>query len=167
MLRLLEAMEAVIRQYDIPPRRISSSWWEKVALFFAVGCFTFGFRWIIESLLHWTHQPFLEALILPVALGLSFAFRPFSRWLPQGSGCVIIGADFVENCTQDGWSTTRKRISREKIKFISENKHGLCVMDRGKFAARMLGFVFVPATMPEYQEIRSELAHWAPIQVKS
>jgi hypothetical protein len=37
----------------------------------------------------------------------------------------------------------------------------MCVMDRGQFAARMLGFVFVPATMPEYQEIRLILSGWA------
>ena len=157
-----QCMEAAIRQYDIPPRRISLSWWKKVALFFAVGCFMFGFRWVVESLLHWTHQPFIEALILPVVLGFSFAFRPLSRWLP-GGGSVIIGDDFIEGRTRANWFTFKKRISRDQIKSISENKRGLCVMDRGEFAARMLGFVFVPATMPEYQEIKALLMRWVPV----
>jgi hypothetical protein len=39
-------------------------------------------------------------------------------------------------------------------------------MDRGEFAARMLGFVFVPATIPEYQEIKSILNGWAPVQAQ-
>ena len=39
-------------------------------------------------------------------------------------------------------------------------------MDRGEFGARMLGFVFVPATMPEYQEIKSILSGWAPVQAQ-
>ena len=158
-------MEAVSHQYEIQPRRISFSGWEKVALFFGVGCFMFGFRWIIESLFHWTHQPFIEALILPVVLGVSFAFRPFRSWFPEGGGSVIIGDDFIESRTQhNGFTFKKKCMSREKIKFISENKRGLCVMDRGKFAARMVGFIFIPATMPEYQEIKSILSGWAPLQ---
>jgi hypothetical protein len=157
-------METAIRQYEIPLRRITFSWWKKVALFFAVGCFMYGFRWVVESLLNWTHQPFIESLILPVVLGFSLAFRPLSRWLPQGSASVTIGADFVEGRTQYSWFTFEKRIPRENIKFLSENKRGLCVMDRGKFAARMLGFIFIPATMPEYQEIKSILSGWAPLQ---
>ena len=159
-------METAIRQYEIQPREISLSWRTKVALFFAVGCFMFSFRWIIESFLHWKHQPIIEALILPVILGASFAFRPFNRWLPQGSASVIIGDDFIEGRTRASWFTFKKRISREKIKSISENRRGLCVMDRREFAARMLGFVFVPATIPEYQEIKSILSGWAPVQAQ-
>jgi len=159
-------METAIRQYEIQPRQISLSWWKKVAVFFAVGFFMFSLRWIIESFLHWKHQPILEALILPVVLGFSFAFRPFGRWLPQSGGSVIIGDDFIEGRTQTNWFTFKKRISRDRIKSISENRRGLCVTDRGEFAARMLGFVFVPATMPEYQEIKSILNGWAPVQAR-
>ena len=79
----------------------------------------------------------------------------------------MIGDDFIESRTLLRWSQHRKRIGRGKIKSISEDKRGLFVMDRGKFAARMLGFVFVPATMPEYQEIKTILSGWAPVQVKS
>lgn len=161
-------MEPGVRQYEIPIRESSLSWAKKVALFFAVGFFTFSFRWIIESFLHEKHQPILQGLIMPVILGAWFAFGPLRRWFPQGGGSVIIGDDFIESRMQYNGSTFKKRIiRREQIKSISENKRGLCVMDRGRFAARMLGFVFVPATMPEYQEIRAELALWAPIEVKS
>lgn len=104
----------------------------------------------------------IQALIMPVALGAMLGLR-FPKWLPRG-GSVVIGEDFVEGRTRARWFTLKKRISREKIKFILENKRGLCVMDRGKFAARMLGFVFVPATMPEYPEIKSILSGWAPVQ---
>jgi len=161
-------METAIHQYQIPIRESSLSWGKKVALFFAVGCFMFSFRWIIESFLYWKHQPILEALILPVVLGFSFAFRPLRHWFPQGGGSVIIGDDFIESRIEYNGFTFKKRIiRRERIKSISENKRGLCVMDRGKFAARMLGFIFIPAAMPEYQEIRSELSRWAPVKVKS
>lgn len=158
-------MEPAVRQYEIPTPQIRLSWKTRIALFFAFGCFTFVFRWVIEGLFHWEHQPTIQALIVPVALGATLGLR-FPKWLPRG-GSVVIGEDFVEGRTRANWVTFKKRISRDQIKSISENRQGLCVMDRGQFSARMLGFVFVPATMPEYQEIRAELARWAPIKVKS
>src|SRR5438309_11679478 len=105
-------MEPALRQYEIQPPGISWSWSKKIALFFAVGFFMFSFRWVIESFFHWKHQPILEALIMPVALGFSFAFRPFGRWLPQSGGSVIIGDDFIEGRTRASWFTFKKRIRR-------------------------------------------------------
>jgi len=115
--------------------------------------------------LHWERESTASSLFMAVAFGAYFGLLPKQRWLPTG-GSLIIGDDFIEGRTQAKWFNFKKRISRQKIKSVLENRRGLCVMDRGEFAARMLGFVFVPATMPEYQEIRSELAQWAPIQVK-
>jgi hypothetical protein len=158
-------MEAAIRQYEIQPRVIHFSWWKKIGLFFAISCFAFGFRWIMDSALHWERQSTIRALIMAAALGAVFAFRPARRWFPTG-GSLIIGDDFIEGRTQTNWFAFKKRISRDRIKSISESKRGLCVMDRGQFAARMLGFVFVPATMPEYREIKSILSGWAPVQVQ-
>jgi hypothetical protein len=157
-------MEPAVRQYEIPTPQIRLSWKKRIALFFAFGCFTFVFRWVIEGLLHWEHQPMIQALIMPVALGATLGLR-FPKWLARG-GSVVIGEDFVEGRTRARWFTFKKRIYRDRITSISENKRGLCVMDRGEFAARMLGFVFVPATMPEYQEIRSILTAWAPVQAQ-
>ena len=158
-------METAIRQYDIQPRVIHFSWWKKIALFFAISCFAFGFRWIVDSALHWERRSTVWALIMAAALGAVFAFRSENRWFPTG-GSLIIGDDFIEGRTQYNGLTFKKRMSREKVKSISENKRGLYVMDCGVFAARMLGFVFVPATMPEYQEIKSILSGWAPVQAR-
>ena len=158
-------MEPAVRQYEIQPPQIKVSLWRRVALFLGIGCFTFIFRWIVEGIFHWGHRPMPESLFMPVALGAVFSLR-FPKWLPRG-GSLIIGEDFLEGRTRAQWFTYKKRIPRDRIKSISENKRGLCVMDRGRVAAGMLGFIFVPASMPGYQEIRSELALWAPIQVKS
>jgi hypothetical protein len=157
-------MEHGLRQYEIQPPEVSWSWSKKVALFFAVGFFTFSFRWIIESFFHWDHQSILEALIMPVIVGVSFALRPLHRWFPRRGGSLTIGDDFIESSIRVNWFQYKKRIRREQIKSIAEGRRGLRVMDRGEFAARMLGFVFVPATMPEYQEIKSILSGWAPVQ---
>jgi hypothetical protein len=159
-------MEPSVRQYEIQPPGISWSWSKKMVLFFAVGFFVFIFRWTIESFLHWEHKPILEALIMPVAVGASFAFRPFSRWFPQPSVRVIIGDDFIEIRMRSAFLVTKKHIRREQIKSISEGRRGLRVMHRGKLGSIMPSFILVPATMPEYQEIKSVLSGWAPVQAQ-
>ena len=151
-------MKLQTHHYDISRLEASPSLAEKVAVFLAVTCLMFGFHWLIESLLRWEHRSGIEALIMPVVVGAWCAFTAF-----QG-GSVIIGQDFIEGHTLVGRWTFNKRIGREQIKSMSENKRGLCVMDRGKCAARMLGFIFIHATLPEYQEIKSILSGWVPIQ---
>jgi hypothetical protein len=154
-------MEPAVRQYEIPLPQIKMSWWRRIALFLGISCCAFIFRWIVEGIFHWSSEPMPESLLLPVALGAFFSLR--FPWFPKG-GSLMIGEDFVEGRTRAQWSTYKKRIRRDRIKSISESKRGLYVMDRGEFAARMLGFVFVPATVPEYQEIKSILSGWAPVQ---
>jgi hypothetical protein len=155
-------MEAAVRQYEILPRIIPMSRWKRTGLCFAVSFFVFGFRWIIDSLMHWERESFVVTLMMPVVFGVVFGWRLLERRARGGS--LIIGPDFVEGRIRFNWFTVKRRIARDRIKCISENRQGLCVMDRGKFAARMLGFVFVPARMPEYQEIKSILTGWAPVQ---
>jgi hypothetical protein len=157
-------MEAALRQYEIQPREVNLSWSKKIVLFFAVSFFMFGFRWVIESFLHDKHQPILEALIMPVVVGDWCAYRPLNPWLLQGSGNVIIGDDFIERSMGATWFGYKTRIRRDQVKAISEGKRGLRVMNRGGFGSIMLGFILVPATMPEYQKIKSIPSGWAPLQ---
>ena len=88
----------------------------------------------------------------------------FSYWLPQR---LIIGHNFIEARTEPVAFRSRSVLNGNKIKSISENKRGIYIRDRGKFAARILGLIFIPASTLEYKEIRSELEQWTPIQVKS
>jgi len=136
---------------------------EEGHVFLVLACFIFIFRWAIDDVLHESHQPLFLALITPLAMATLFVFRPFGSPVSRG-GSLIIGEDFIEGHTRARWFTLKKRISRDRIKSISENRRGLCVMDQSEFAARMLGFVFVPASMPEYQEIKSTLTRWAPMK---
>ena len=134
-------------------------------MFFAVLVFTGAFRWGIEYLFHWKHPSEPGALFVPVAVGASFAWRSFQNLLIK-KGSLTLGDDFVERDIRTGWLTVKKRIRREQIKSITEDRQGLRVMNRGKFGTFMRGFVFVPATMPEYQSIKSVLAQWMPIQTR-
>jgi hypothetical protein len=156
---------ADVRQYAIPPPQIKLSWWKKLAAFFAVVFFMLAFRWSIESMFHWKHQSGIEAFIIPVAVAIPLAFRSLQKLLPGGRN-LILGDDFIESRTQMGSFTSKKRIRRDQIKSISENRRGLRIMDRSEFAARTLGFVFIPATLPEYQEIKSILGQWMPIKAQ-
>jgi hypothetical protein len=153
-------MKLQTHHYDISRLEASPSLAEKVAVFLAVTCLMFGFHWLIESLLRWEHRSGIEALIMPIVVGVWCAFTAF-----QG-GSVIIGQDFIEGRTLVGQWTFKKRIGREQIKSISENKRGLRIMDRGKSGSLMLGSILVPATMPEYKEIKSILSGWAPVQAQ-
>ena len=157
-------MKPVLRQYEILPRPIPMSWWKRTGLFFAVFFFMFGFRWIIDSLMHWERESFVVTLMMPLVFGVVFGWRLPER-LARG-GSLIIGPDFVEGRTRFNWFTIKRRIARDRIKRISENNRGLFIRDRREFAERMLGFIVVPATMPEYQEIKSILSGWAPVQAQ-
>jgi hypothetical protein len=160
-------MESAIRQYEIPYQPITLSLFRKLAAFFAVGFFMFAFRWGIEYLFHWQHPSRIGALIMPVAVAIPLSFgRPHFRQLILKSSSLTMGNDFVEGHTQMSWFTIKKRLYRDEIKSISENRRGLRVMNRGKFGTFMQGFVFVPATIPEYQEIKAVLAQWTPIQTQ-
>jgi hypothetical protein len=156
-------MELAVRQYEIQYQPITPSWGKKLATFFAVVFFMIGFRWGIEYLFHWEHPGELGALFVPIALGVCFARRPFQC---VRGGSLIVGDDFVERRTQIEWFTAKKRIRRDQIKSISENWRGLRIKDRSGFGAFMAGFVFVPATMPEYQEVKAVLGQWMPIQTQ-
>jgi len=100
---------------------------------------------------------------MPVVFATLLVFASFKRSQPKAA--MTIGPDFIESCVRATWFRYKRRIRREQVKFISEGQRGLRVMDRGKFGSIMLGHIVVPATMPEYQEIRSELEQWAPIKV--
>ncbi len=156
-------MEPAVRQYEIKHQPITLSWWKKLATFFAVLFFTLALRWSIEYLFHWKHPSVIGALFVPVALAVLFAVRPIQEQIVRG-GSVILGDDFIEGHTQLNWFTVKKRLYRDQIKCISENRRGLRVMNRGEFGAFMTGFVFVPAALAEYQEIKAVLEQWVPIQ---
>jgi hypothetical protein len=158
-------MEANVREYEIQLSQSSVSWVKRVFWFCAIVEFAFCLRWIGDSILHSPHGPLIQSLFMPVVVATVLVFGSFKRFHPRMT--ITIGDNFIESRMRASWFRYKKRIRREQIKSISENRHGLRLMDRGKFGSRMLGFIFIPATMPEYQEIRSELARWAPLKANN
>jgi hypothetical protein len=157
------AMEPAVRQYDFTSPAVNVSWPKKVGLFVGVGCLVFILRWAWNAFFHWPNESVVRALLTSVIFAAVFISFQFSYWLPQR---LIIGYDFVEVRTRSGWVTLKKRNGREQIKSISENRRGIYIRDRGKFAARILGLIFIPASTLEYKEIKSILSGWAPLQAQ-
>jgi hypothetical protein len=157
-------MEPAVRQYDFTSPPINLSWQKKVIMFFVVGGLTFMIGWCGERFFHWTQQSLIRSLFSSAAAGALFVFWPFGHGHPPRTSRLILGHDFIESCRRANWFTVKKRIRREQIQAISEDQRGLRIMDRGKFGSIMLGFIFIPATVPEYQEIKSILSGWAPLQ---
>ena len=161
-LRADKAMEAGVRQYEIPVRQIKLSLGQRCLLFIALVVILFGLRWFLEAAFHWEHRSLIVELIDPLVLSAAIAFGTFLKKVQPQTTTLILGEDFLETRRKQGWLTSTRRIRREKIRSVSENTWGLTVMDRGQFAARMLfGFVFVPASLPEYQQIKGIVMQWA------
>ena len=156
-------MEPTVRQYDSTSPPVSVSWPKKVGVVFVVACLMFVLRWAWDSFFHWTDESLVRSLFMSVIFAAVFVFLQFSYRLPQR---LIVGADFIESRTRTGILTFKKRIGREQIKSISENRRGIYVRDRGRFAATILGLIFIPATTPEYLEIKTILSGWAPVQAQ-
>jgi hypothetical protein len=157
-------MEPAVRQYDLTSPPINLFWPKKVIMFFVVGGLTFMIGWCGKRFFHWTQQSLIRSLFSSAAAGALFVFWPFGHGHPPRTSKLILGHDFIESCRRANWFTVKKRIRREQIQAISEDQRGLRIMDRGKFGSIMLGFIFIPATVPEYQEIKSILSGWAPLQ---
>jgi hypothetical protein len=158
-------MEPGVRQYEIQLSQLNATWVKRVIWFCGLADFAFIFWSVRDAILHSPDQPLIDALFMPVVVAALLIFGSFMRLYPKMT--VTIGHDFIESRMRAAWFRYQKRIRRQGIKSILENQRGLYVMDRGQFAARMRGFIFIPASMPEYAEIRSELARWAPVAVKN
>jgi len=164
MLRVLKALDPALRQYEIQLSQPNATLVKRVTWFCALGDFAFIAWSVGNAILHSPHQPLIDALFVPVVIWALLVFTSFKRLRPKMT--VTIGSDFIETRIRDAWFRYQKCIRREQIKSISEGKRGLRVMDRGKFGSIMLGFILVPATMPNYQEIKSILSGWVPVQAQ-
>ncbi|HYX53907.1 MAG TPA: hypothetical protein VE783_10695 [Candidatus Limnocylindrales bacterium] len=156
-------MEQIVSEYEIPPA-LSGAFWKKVVLFLSITGFAFVFRWAINLLFGWKDASFSYQLIMAAALG---AVLTFGRLRVTRRATLTLGDGFIEARTDMQWFKVRKRIERTAIRHIKEGPSGIAIMDRGEFGARMLGFIYVPIRLPQYQQVRSRLAHWHHIERRS
>jgi hypothetical protein len=157
-------MEVAERQYEIPLNQPNATWVKRVIWFCALVDFAFIAWSVGDAILHSPHQPLIHALFKPVVVGSLLVFGSFMRLQPKMT--LTVGHEFVESRIRGAWFRYKKRIWRSEIKSVSENRRGIYIRDRGKFAARILGLIFIPASTPEYKEIKAVLGGWAPVQAQ-
>lgn len=146
----------------------------RLRIFF--GCFIFMvlLRWGMGSFLFNEHyhrgefETWLEILLLPTVLSLTYALRFHTMF--GWNSLLTLGDDFVERVMFVRFVTVKKRIERHRVRSVREvsrvrlgiHRRGVAVRDRGAFAAWLLGYVFVPATVDDYETIKAKLLNWTP-----
>jgi hypothetical protein len=146
----------------------------RLRIFFWCFAFMVLLRWVMGRFLFHEHyhrgefETWLEILLLPTVLSFTYALR-FHIMFGWNS-LLTVGDDFVEQTVIARYMNIKKRIERQRVRSVSEvsrvrfgiHKRGVAVRDRGKFAAWLLGYVFVPATIEDYDVVKAKLLSWAP-----
>lgn len=121
-----------------------------------------------ESFKYGAFDRWFRILLFPTVLSFTYAlrFHTIFGW----NSVLTVGDDFVERISFTRYSSFKKRIERHRVRSVSEvsrvrfgiHKRGVAVRDRGKFAAWLLGYVFVPDTVEDYDVVKAKLLSWAP-----
>lgn len=146
----------------------------RLRIFFASFAFMVVLYWVLDHFIfHESHQyglfdRWFRILLFPTVLSFTYAlrFHVMFGW----NSLLTVGDDFVEQTVITRYINMKKRIERHRVRSVSEvsrvrfgiHKRGVAVRDRGKFAAWLLGYVFVPATVEDYDVVKAKLLSWAP-----
>jgi len=108
----------------------------------------------------------LETGLVSLVWGLLMAYQP--RKLPNYM--LLVDDESITGVTQyTGWMkwfVMRRTISKGKVRSVWEIKGrlgatgGMGFSERSKWGARMLGFVFLPRSLPEYASLRALAESW-------
>ena len=113
-------------------------------------------------------ETWLEIFLLPTVLSLTYALRFHTMF--GWNSLLTVGDDFVEQNVCSKYRNFKKRIERHQVRSVCEVSRvrfgtqirGVAVRDRGKFAAWLLGYIFVPDTIDDYDVVKAKLLSWAP-----
>jgi hypothetical protein len=151
-------MEAAIREYAIPRRGIWIPALKGLATFVGLAALSMLVHWGFDSVPNRTHHlDALEVLCLPVLLAAWWTFEPLV--FPERKS-LTLGEDFIEYRAKSRILSDRRHLRRDRITSLRETKEGLWVKDSSPFGTFMLSTVLVPASMPEYNEIKETLLRW-------
>jgi len=104
---------------------------------------------------------------LVFGVGMGF-FRP--RRFPNYSYKLLVDQDSITGVAKYtgwmGWLGTRRTVRKGKIRSIFEIKAaagrsgGIGISERTILGARMMGFVYIPKTLPEYDDLKGLAESW-------
>jgi hypothetical protein len=130
----------------------------------------FSLRWLLETLFHW-NTGVLSNVFWAAWMAIFFTFS--TRWMfPPSSTSLkfLVDEDSITMLTQYRgvmkWYKSRRTIHRGsvrsqwEIKFPGGYIRGTAFSERSRFGAAMLGFVLIPATLPEYEELKQLAESW-------
>jgi len=159
---------------------IASPFSRKLSLAVRLQVFLGSFAFLV--LLYWTldryifHESYqyglfdkwFRILVFPTVLSFTYALRFHTMF--GWNSLLTVGDDFVERVMFMRFVTVKKKIERHRVRSVSEvtrvrfgvNIRGLAVRDRRDFAAWLLGYVFVPDTIEDYEAVKAKLLSWAP-----
>jgi hypothetical protein len=108
----------------------------------------------------------IEALIWGALMGFGRPFLP--KRLKLGDYKLLVDDDSITGVTErTGWMrwwTTRRTVRKGRVRTIFEIRakafRGLGVSERSKLGARLWGFVYLPQSLPEFEELKQLVEGW-------
>jgi hypothetical protein len=168
-------MDLSTREYDITPKPAEGQtarqrWRMRCAQLVLIFLLALSLQWLADTFVFpRVRRGWVDLLIMPVMVTLALTFSLFRLFRRKISIVLTVGEDFVERRTDIGSRILNKRISRLRVRSIDETTlrpgtsyatRGLAVRDRGAFGTGMLGYIFIPETIPDYDEVRNRLTGW-------
>jgi|SRR5271168_3331744 len=164
--------------YEVTIERLQPKLKHKVmGLFlFASVFFILRFSWSLLSPSQTERNRGLSSLVIEIgivsfvqALGIVFLspiWKTLVRDLKLNLKLLIDGDSITSVFLSWGNRESRRTVRKGKVRSIFEIKTassgagGIGISERREFAARMLGFVYVPKTLPEFDKLKSLAESW-------
>jgi hypothetical protein len=151
---------------------IGVTWKRKVLAVLIFGIILFLFMWVCSVL---TPARFgLHRGLLSIAFQAGWTSLIYGSLMAFVPGISRRGRAVIEISVENDSISSRIRpggmrrtVRRGKIRSIFEIKGrlgGIGISERSEFGARMLGYVHVPASLPEYEELKRLAESWRVVE---
>jgi len=117
-------------------------------------------NWPVEIMLYATGGAFF---------GFVMIWRPtrlihfWNRGREPGGSWIVISPESISVMVGEADPSTWKRritVHRGKVRSLFRVPYGIGVSERSEFGARMLGFIVLPSSMPNFAGLKEELEGW-------
>ena len=146
------------------------------ALIFAAIFFAIRFGWDFVAPVEKERGMLSAALkdgLWAMLMGTIMAFLP-KIWVsskPQTSIDFFVDEESISSEFRSHgilkWRLIRRTVRRGKIRSVFQIKGrvgGIGISERSEFAARMFGYVYVPASLPEFEELKRLAESWRVVE---
>lgn len=139
------------------------------ALLFAVILFALRFGWHVwEGSGYEQHWSVIEIAIWSAAVAILLAVFPTAPRVPAYK--LLVDDNSITGVSQYGgwmkWFQTRRTVRKGSVRSIfnvpaiGDRPGGVGISERSQLGARMWGFVYVPKSMPEFEDLKRLAESW-------